>query len=267
MDTVLIAILSVSAIGLICSILLSVVSKVMAVEVDERMAMVRSCLPGANCGACGYSGCNAFAVALVEGGAAANLCTPGGNDLVKQLSEIMGIDEGEGINKKIAIVHCLGNSDVKSVKMEYNGISTCVSAVLHHGGQNACVFGCLGFGDCLKMCPSDAICIEKGLAQINPRLCSGCGLCMKVCPNNVISLESDPLRLAVMCNNTEKGAVLKDKCAVGCIGCMKCVKVCPLEAITVNDFLASVDYFKCNGCKKCIPVCPKNCIVGFVSAQ
>ena len=205
-------------------------------------------------------------MAVVEKGAAVNLCTPGGEELVKQLCEILGVDEGEGITKKIAVVHCAGDCDAKVVKMEYSGIPTCASAVLHHGGQNACAFGCLGFGDCLSQCPSDAICVEKDLARISPRLCSGCGLCVKACPNNIISIEKDPLRLAVMCNNTEKAAVLKDKCAVGCIGCMKCVKECPVEAIAVKDFLASIDYSKCIGCKKCIPICPKNCIADFTTA-
>ena len=265
MNIVVIAILSVSVIGLICAVLLSVASKVMAVEVDERMAMVRNSLPGANCGACGYSGCNAFAVALVEDGAAVNLCTPGGDDLVKELSAIMGLGEGEGIAKKMAIIRCLGDCDTREIKMEYSGIPTCVSANLHYGGQNACAFGCMGFGDCQKVCPSDAICIEKGLARINPRLCSGCGLCVKACPSNVISVENDPLLVAVMCNNTERGAVLKNKCSVGCIGCTKCVKECPLDAIEVNDFLASIDYSKCTGCQKCVPACPKNCIVSFVT--
>ena len=263
MNTVVIAILSVSALGLICSVLLSVASKVMAVEVDERIAMTRQCLPGANCGACGYSGCNAYAAAVAQNSAPTNLCTPGGNDLAQELSEIMGLDAGEAITKKVAVIHCLGDIDAKIEKMDYVGIPTCASAALHYGGQKACAFGCLGFGDCLTVCPSDAICIEKGLARINHRLCSGCGLCVKTCPKNVISMENDHLKLAVMCNNTEKGSVLKEKCKVGCIGCMKCVKECPADAIAVDDSLASIDYAKCIGCKKCIPICPKSCIVDF----
>lgn len=263
MNTILIAMISVTAIGLICSVLLSVVSKVMAVEVDERMALVRGSLPGANCGACGYSGCNGYAAALVEGEAASTLCTPGGNELVAELSSILGLEAGGNIVKRAAVVHCFGDNEKKCEKMEYAGIHTCRAAKLHFGGQNACAFGCMGYGDCGEVCPSGAICIEKGLARIAPMKCTGCGLCVKACPNFLISIEKDPLMVAVMCKNTEKGAVLKDKCQVGCIGCMKCVKECQDDAIKVSEALASIDYEKCTGCQKCVEVCPKGCIVGF----
>ncbi|MCL2392323.1 MAG: RnfABCDGE type electron transport complex subunit B [Oscillospiraceae bacterium] len=262
MNTIIIAIVSVTVIGLVCSVLLSVVSKLMHVEVDERVILVRSLLPGANCGACGYSGCDRYAAALVEGAAQPNICTPGGADLAKQLSSIMGLEDG-GVVRRMAMVHCLGDTETKRAKMEYTGMNTCRAVKLHFGGQNACAFGCVGFGDCLKVCPSDAICIEKGLAHIRPRQCSGCGLCVKACPYDLISVENASVAVAVLCKNTEKGAVLKDKCQVGCIGCMKCVKECPADAIQANDFLAVIDYAQCTGCGKCVSVCVKKCIIGF----
>ena len=49
------------AAGVICAVMLSVASKVMAVPVDERIPKIRECLPGANCGACGYAGCADYA--------------------------------------------------------------------------------------------------------------------------------------------------------------------------------------------------------------
>jgi len=263
MNTVFIAIISMTAIGLICSILLAVASKVMHVEVDERMALIRNCLPGANCGACGYSGCNGYATAIVEDDVAANLCPPGGNEVVTQISEIMGLGAGAGVTRSVAVVHCIGNNETKSDKMEYMGMTTCVAAKLHFGGQNACSFGCMGFGDCVKACPSDAVCIEKGLARVDMRKCTGCGLCAGACPSKVISITPAPVYTSVMCKNNEKGGVLKDKCKVGCIGCMKCVKECPSEALTLKDNLAVNDFSKCTGCLACVEVCPKSCIVSF----
>ena len=260
MNSIVVAIVSVTVIGVVCSVLLAVLSKIMAVEVDERLVFIRECLPGANCGACGYSGCNGYAAALAEGSAAANLCTPGGNELVMQISEFLGVSAGEGIKKKVAIVRCIGDSETKSDKMDYRGTRTCAAAKLLFGGPRACTFGCVGYGDCVKSCPSDAICLEKGIAHINQRRCTGCGLCAKACPYGVISIEDAPLVVVVLCKNTEKGAALKDKCSKGCIGCMKCVKECPSQAITVNDFLASIDYEKCIGCLKCTDVCIKKCI-------
>jgi len=269
MNDILIAVISVTSIGLICATLLSVVSKIMAVKADPLLEQLTECMPGANCGACGYSGCNAYAAALAQGEAGADKCPPGGNDLAAKLSDILGLGAPEGAGAKVAVVHCMGNHDTKRDKMEYTGISTCRAAKPLYNGQSACTFGCIGYGDCLGACPSGAICIEKGLARIDPRKCTGCGLCVKACPCSIISMESEPLPVAVMCASTEKGAAMKDKCTVGCIGCMKCVKACPREAITVTDFLASIDYTKCDGCefseyKKCVESCPKSCIVSFV---
>ncbi len=54
MNSILLAVLIVSAIGLIAGVGLAVASVVMAVPVDEKAEAIRECLPGANCGACGF---------------------------------------------------------------------------------------------------------------------------------------------------------------------------------------------------------------------
>ena len=64
--TIMTPVLIVAVIGLVCAGLLVVASKVFAVEVDERVTKVRECLPGANCGGCGYAGCDALAEAIEE---------------------------------------------------------------------------------------------------------------------------------------------------------------------------------------------------------
>ena len=65
--TIVIAVIVVGVIGLLCAVMLTIASKFMAVEVDERIPRVRECLPGANCGACGFAGCDGYAAALVGG--------------------------------------------------------------------------------------------------------------------------------------------------------------------------------------------------------
>ena len=80
----------------------------MKVEEDERLPAVRACLPGANCGACGYSGCDAYAKALLEPGVKTNLCVPGGEAAVRQLSAVLGV-EAEAAAPQTALVHCSGN--------------------------------------------------------------------------------------------------------------------------------------------------------------
>jgi Na+-translocating ferredoxin:NAD+ oxidoreductase RNF subunit RnfB len=275
METIITAIIATAAIGFACAALIAVASKLMFVKVDERVEKIRACLPGANCGACGFSGCDGYAEALVKGEAASNLCPPGGDEAYGQINKMLGIGAGEGLVKKLAIVHCMGDSEKMCEKMEYVGINTCFAAKQLYGGQGACTFGCIGLGDCVAVCPSAAICMENNLARIDPRKCSGCEVCVKVCPTGVIAVEKVPIHVAVMCKNTEKGAKLKDKCSVGCIGCMRCAKVCHTEAITINESLAVIDYSKCDGCEagssqsdadasaerhKCAGVCVKGCI-------
>ena len=263
MDTIVITIVSVTVLGVICAVILAVASKIMAVKSDELVADLRAALPGANCGACGFTGCEEYAAALAEGDTAVNMCVLGGNDLVKTISEIIGSDSAGSVKKLIAVVNCVGDSGVRVKKMEYEGILTCVAEKMLFGGQNACTFGCRGFGDCVAVCPIGAICMDKGLARIDPRRCAGCGLCAKACPNGIISLYDADIKVAVKCSNVEKGGVLKDKCNVGCIGCMKCVKACTAKAISVNDNLASIDYSLCTGCGDCVASCAKGCIIAM----
>ena len=76
METVLIPVAIVSGLGLIFGIILSYVSVKFEVKADERIEAVRDVLPGANCGACGYSGCDGYAQAVVDG-ASITLCPVG----------------------------------------------------------------------------------------------------------------------------------------------------------------------------------------------
>ena len=261
MNTIVFAVILFSSIGLVCAAVITIASKLMFVKVDVRVEKLRNCLPGANCGACGYSSCDAYAEALAGGEAKSNLCLPAGEAGLENINSILGIDGGEGLAKLTARVHCLGDSKTMKDKMEYIGIDTCFAAKQLFGGQGSCTFGCIGYGDCFHVCPSAAICIEDRLARIDPRKCSGCGVCVKVCPVDVISVEPEPVYVSVLCKNTEKGAVVKSKCSRGCIGCMKCVRTCPAKTITVTDSLAAIDNSICYGCRECVDVCIVKCIL------
>ena len=259
-DALLPAVLLVAGIGLIAGLLLAFASTVMAVPVNETEVAVRDCLPGANCGGCGFSGCDGYAKAVAEGKAAPNLCRPGGKDVADKVAAILGVEAEDSV-PMVAFVHCHGDCDHNKQKMTYEGLASCAAAKMLCGGKGACTFGCLGCGDCAKVCDQGAICIEKGIAHIDPRKCVGCGLCAKTCPNRVISLVPATEQPVVSCSNHEKGAVVRQKCSGGCIGCMKCQKNCPAEAITVVDNLATIDYAKCTGCGTCVEGCPVGCLV------
>ena len=66
MEQILMAVIPVVIIGIICAAVLVVASKLMAVKEDEKFPAIRECLPGANCGACGFAGCDGYAKALAE---------------------------------------------------------------------------------------------------------------------------------------------------------------------------------------------------------
>lgn len=263
MEVVIIAVVVLAIIALICGVMLTVASKFMAVEVDELLPQVRECLPGANCGACGFAGCDGYAAALVEDSdLAITLCVPGGAGTAQQLGQVLGRESGD-VAKMVAEVRCSGTCAVTSAKMDYKGIESCAAAKLLFGGSGACVYGCAGLGDCAKVCPEKAIYLVGGVARVDTDLCTGCGLCAKACPNGVIAVRPASASVVVDCNSHQKGADTRKACTAGCIGCKLCERNCPAGAITVTDNLASVTYEKCVGCGKCVEVCPSGCIVGL----
>ena len=258
---ILIPVLLLLGVGVLCAILLSLSSHFFGVEENEKETALRDCLPGANCGACGFSGCDAYAKALAEGVTdKANLCVPGGDGTARELSELLGV-EAEDVVEMVAYVACNGACKPEEKKYIYAGPQTCKAANMIFAGDRFCTFACLGYGDCMKVCPRDAIRItDRGVADIDPQKCIGCGLCAKTCPNGIIHLVKDITRVVVKCNNHYKGAEVRRFCARGCIACGKCEKSCPTGAIKVVDNLARIDYDKCTSCGKCREVCPIHCI-------
>ena len=258
--SILIPIIAVTAIGLICGIMLVVASKFMAVPEDETFIKVRECLPGANCGACGYAGCDGYAHALSDGEIKeTNLCVPGGADAAVHVAAAMGM-EAQEVVPKVAYVACCGDRNCTTLRYDYKGIPSCKAANLLFSGDGMCTFGCLGYGDCANVCPNDAICIEDGLARVKSSLCLGCGLCAKACPNQLIHIAPATVKTIIRCSNHDKGAVTRKACTHGCIGCKKCEKECPSGAITVVNNCAVINYSKCTNCGHCAEVCTTGCI-------
>ncbi len=262
LENIIAAIVVTAGVGLICGVLLVLAGRFMAVKEDSRVETLRACLPGANCGACGYTGCDSYAKALVSEGAKTNLCVPGASFVAEKVAAILGVEACAAENLS-AFVHCGGTADASQDKAVYEGVKSCRAASLLYGGQKACVYACLGFGDCAAVCPTRAINVENGVARVAPALCIGCGLCAKTCPKQIISLIPRESRVAVICSNRENGATVRKECRNGCIACRKCEKICPTGAVTIENNLSHIDREKCVRCGKCAAVCPVRCIADF----
>lgn len=266
MSLILVAVISLGAIGLISAVILYVASKKFAVYEDPRIAQVAEVLPQANCGGCGFPGCSGFAAACVKAGSLeGKMCPVGGQPTMEKVASILGL-EAAASEPKVAVVRCNGTCANRPKLTQYDGVRSCVVANSTFGGETGCTFGCLGCGDCVSACQFDAIHMnpETGLPEVDESKCTACGACSKACPRNIIEIRpkgKNNRRVYVQCVNKDKGAVARKACAAACIGCGKCVKVCLFEAITLENNLAYIDPAKCKSCRKCEMECPQQAIV------
>jgi len=259
-DNLIYPVLSLGGLGVIFGLLLGYANDKFKVEVDERIPLVREALPGANCGGCGFAGCDAYAEAVVNNTAKPNKCTPGGAVTIEKISNILGIVT-EASEPTTAYVKCQGNCNVAKEKYLYQGIQDCNQAVINSGGgSKACEYGCLGLGSCVKVCQFNALEIVDGIARVIEENCVSCGACVGACPKGLIEITPQQSRVRIQCNSKNKGKEVMDVCSVGCITCGLCVKNCPENAITMTNNLPIIDYSKCTNCGTCVIKCPKKTI-------
>jgi len=222
--------------GFTIGLILAFASKKFHVDVDERVRLIENALPGANCGACGYAGCSGYAAAIVNEGAQIQLCTPGGQDVIKQLGEIMGqqLTDIDTDKPKTAYVFCQGGDHARDSYV-YNGVKSCEAAALYEMGPKLCNYGCLGFGDCISACKFDAIHYnEYGVPVVDKIKCIACGACVIACPKGLIQIMPLKEVREVTCKSHDMGKVAREVCEKACIGCGLCVLACPEpRAITI----------------------------------
>jgi len=256
MEGILYPTLIMGGMGVVFGALLAFASEKFAVQVDERQAKIREVLPGANCGGCGYPGCDGFAAAVVAGDAKVTGCAAGGGKVAEKIGEILGVSAGP-VEPQIAFIKCKGTPDKTTKNCVYLGEMDCREAAVVPGkGPTACPFGCMGLGTCVKVCNFGAMSVENGLAVVDPEKCVGCGACVEQCPRGVIALIPRKAKTAVACNSPLKGPDVRKLCSVGCIGCGICAKNCPSQAIEMKGALAWIDPSKCTNCGLCATKCP-----------
>lgn len=263
MKSLIFPIVSLGGMGLAFGLILGYASKKFKVEVDPKIPLVKDALPGANCGGCGYPGCDAYAEAVVNGDAAPTLCGPGGSSCSEKIAEILGVTV-ETADPKVAFVKCKGTCDKAKEKYIYYGIKDCRQAVVTPGGgSKACEYGCLGLGSCVEVCKFNALKIVDGVAVVNEKNCVACGACVDICPKGLFDMVPAKSLVRIECNSKSRGKEVKDSCTVGCIGCTLCIKACPKDAMVMENNLPVIDYSKCVNCGLCAMKCPTNAILNL----
>ncbi len=238
--TVLLAAAAMLGLALVMAFVLGWANRAFHVPVDPRVEKINEVLPGANCGACGYIGCGEYAEALTDPEVEVTLCPVGGQACAMAIADILGRETGKNWPMR-AVVHCSAGYDKRLQRRAYTGDATCQAANMVSGVQG-CTFGCLGFGDCERSCPFDAIHVINGLATVDYEKCVGCSKCAAVCPRNIISMvpfKADRI-LAVTCCNQDFGKEVTSVCLVGCIGCKMCTK--QHEIIEMEGNVPTINY-------------------------
>jgi Na+-translocating ferredoxin:NAD+ oxidoreductase RNF subunit RnfB len=241
------------------AVLLTIASKRLSVVEDERIAAVLEALPGNNCGACGHPGCRSFAKALLARTALPSECTVSSPSDQARLAELLGVEIGHA-ERRVARLACAGGSNVARSRAHYVGQSTCAAAALVAAGGKACVWGCLGYGDCVASCDFDAMDLnEHQLPVVDEALCTACGDCLKACPKDLFRLEPAANRLWVACKNPDTGNGLLEDCEVACTACAKCAFDAPslIEMSTNLPVIAPSQ----NADRSAIDRCPTGAIV------
>jgi len=251
---VIFAVLS-TAMGLI----LAIASRVLAVKRDERIDQIAECLPGANCGGCGFAGCSALAEAIVRGEAKPNACAACSDEAREKMAAIMGVTVEKQV-RMVAKVLCSGTTECAKRRFDYSDVGDCHSAEVMAGGDKACAAGCIGLGSCAEKCAFDAIMIHDGVAVVDREKCRGCGVCVAECPKKIIRLIPYDATYFVQCSTPNKGKTVTAVCSAGCIGCRMCTKVCEAGAIHMEGDMAVIDYEKCTRCGACAEKCPRKII-------
>jgi len=257
------AIIFLLVLGIILGLMIAVAGKFFAVEQDPRLETIEELLPGANCGGCGFAGCSDFAKALIANKATPDKCAPMNSENAEKVAEVLGVSAGDS-EPQVAVVLCGGDSAKAKDVALYNGVNDCRSAMLVSKGAKGCQYGCLGLASCARACQFNAIEItDKGLAVVHPELCVGCGNCVAACPRDLIKMVPKSVKVHIYCNSPAKGAEKRKVCSASCIGCRKCLKASEEGQITMDGFLARINYD--NPPKpEVADVCPTKCLQSII---
>lgn len=259
----LIPVLTMTVLSLLFSSGLAVAYKKLKVEEDPKIEAVNEALPQSNCAACGFSGCRAFAEAVVKRTAESNGCPVGGNDVAAEVAEILGVSAGT-VLKRVARLHCRGTKEAAASRGLYLGVTTCAASHII-GGNKQCSYGCMGYGDCVLSCKFDAMEMgDDGLPIVFEENCTACGKCVDACPRSLYELHPIEQNMFVYCRSLDGPKASRKLCKNACIACGICARACPEQIIMDHNLAVIRDYKKIDPEKiPAIEKCPTDAIGRF----
>ncbi|MFO8025521.1 electron transport complex subunit RsxB [Thiohalophilus sp.] len=158
------AILVLAVLAVLFGLLLGFASVRFKVEGDPVVDQIDAILPQTQCGQCTYAGCRPYAEAIAKGEADINQCPPGGEAVIQQLADLLGVDP-------------------KPLNEEHG----------EHGGKTVVYIDeneCIGCTLCIQACPVDAIVgAAKQMHTVIESECTGCDLCIEPCPVDCIHIK------------------------------------------------------------------------------
>jgi electron transport complex protein RnfB len=163
--SIAIAVATIAGIALAAGLLLGFVSRRLPGNSDDLVEQVNELLPQTQCAQCGYPGCRPYAAAIVDDGAAINLCPPGGDETVRRLAVLLD--------------------------REALPAAQTASPALTHGVAVIDESLCIGCGWCREACPVDAITGARHFMHtVIASECTGCELCVARCPVDCIVMAT-----------------------------------------------------------------------------
>ncbi len=254
------AVISMAIMGVLFAAGLALAHQKLKLEEDDRIEQVDELLPGADCGACGYAGCEAMARALVDGEVVPQKCPVADDATYQKIADLLNLSSDSSSSDLVARVLCRGGKEEAKQLAAYRGINTCAAANLVNTGGKACTYGCLGLADCVAACKFDALEMnDNGLPVVNDDNCTGCNACVIACPRDIIELHEREQKLFVWCLSEDDPATSRKSCTVACIGCGICAKLC--DGVEMKEpNLAVVSETNAPDCDQGVEKCPTDAI-------